>query len=914
MQQQDSTIQSYQDLSNRELLEAVSQGNSAAFATLIERHQSLVCGIAFSHLGDQSLSEDVAQDVFLSLWRKPDSVHMPDKLRGWLRKVARNRACDVARRRKFETPSDRVSAMLTDTNSPIEALSQKERSLLLQQAIGAVSKTYREVLVLYYREGDSIERVAELLGISADAVKQRLSRGRKKMQERLTPFLADNVRKTAPTATFVAMVVSSAVAEAGIAKVVAGTGRGLLRKSGALLIAGILVGLVSLVAVFLGEGAKDTETSLQAAKGQSPGQADHGNRPLLGSTSDTPAKADVADEVLRLEGLVLDDYDEPVPEIRVIAIGEQTHETISGADGSFVFEGLKETEVKLRALGNNASSRIQVVRLTPDSEPAVLVLKSGMTMTVWVRDEQGVGIVNATAGAFDRETSTDEEGQAIFLGVPPEHGQLTVSAEGFAPSSHWIEGRDGKGEFSREVTLYPGVSLSGIVVDSEGDPLAGAEVHAAGNRMVGQSTTTGQEGRFVFSSLPVGRYGVGASYARLQSSRRIVNLDKGSIDEIRLEMPAAEENLLDAKSVITGVVVDESDQPVAGAEVRLFGGGATSPSTTNSRGEFVLSKVSGPSQIRATWPGESSAYYYLRSHEEPVEAEPGDELRLQLTTPGSLRGKIVLDGGGSPSAAWVSISTFRAGASSFAPSIGALGGTFNLRQLPPGTYVLNVYGPEFESVLEEEIVISPGAESEVTITVSEGRSISGLAVNTQGVGQAGIPVLVLNGKRSKSVQLISVLGQSATLEGAESVMKFGGRVTSTDADGRFVLHGVSKEEGVVWASEAGVPGETTTIAAGSVDLQLQVLVRSGATLKGFVTQQGSPTEGTVELCDAQDDAPMFCVYEAFAASDGSYEISAIAAGTYYARFTGRDDTEPTRIAGEIRLSYGEKRSLKLRVD
>src|SRR6266704_3508786 len=84
--------------SDAELVGAARRGDKRAFVEIVARHQAKVCGIALGILGDFAASEDAGQEAFLTAWRKLHELRQPERLRAWLRQIARNAALGQLRR------------------------------------------------------------------------------------------------------------------------------------------------------------------------------------------------------------------------------------------------------------------------------------------------------------------------------------------------------------------------------------------------------------------------------------------------------------------------------------------------------------------------------------------------------------------------------------------------------------------------------------------------------------------------------------------------------------------------------------------------------------------------------------------------------------------------------------------------
>ncbi len=200
--------------SDSDLVARVLSGRPEAFAEIVARYQSLLCSLAYSATGDLSRSEDMAQDAFLTAWKQLATLREPARLRSWLCQIARNLIYDEIRRAGRE-PShaavelDELQAAPAHGPLPSEHAITKEEEAILWRSIEKIPTVYREPLVLFYREHQSVESVAAALDISEDAVKQRLSRGRRLLQEQVVSFIEGALERTSPTTAFTAAVVAS---------------------------------------------------------------------------------------------------------------------------------------------------------------------------------------------------------------------------------------------------------------------------------------------------------------------------------------------------------------------------------------------------------------------------------------------------------------------------------------------------------------------------------------------------------------------------------------------------------------------------------------------------------------------------------------------------------------------------------
>lgn len=247
------------DASDSELVTASLVGNRDAFGLIVARYQSLLCALAYSATGSLSQSEDLAQETFVAAWKELASLREPAKLRSWLCRIARNLAHDALRREGREPaheaePLDEIQESPCADPLPSDRAISREEEAILWRSIERLPEIYREPLVLYYREHQSVLNVAAALNVSEDTVKQRLSRGRRLLEQQVMAFVEAALGRTGPgkpftSAVLAALPASSASAQAAVAGVAALKG-GTTAKAAA--IGGVLGAMLAPPLGFLG--------------------------------------------------------------------------------------------------------------------------------------------------------------------------------------------------------------------------------------------------------------------------------------------------------------------------------------------------------------------------------------------------------------------------------------------------------------------------------------------------------------------------------------------------------------------------------------------------------------------------------------------------------------------------------------
>jgi len=194
-------------VSDTDLVSEALSGNRDAFGQIVSRYQNLICSVAYSATGSLATSEDLAQETFITAWKQLAGLREPEKLRAWLCGIARNLINNSLRKQSRE-PSHRAESLedIVESHSPeplpVEQTISNEEAAILWRSLEKIPEIYRESLVLFYREHQSIETVAQNLDLSEDAVKQRLSRGRKLLHEQVLAFVEGALGKTSPGKTF----------------------------------------------------------------------------------------------------------------------------------------------------------------------------------------------------------------------------------------------------------------------------------------------------------------------------------------------------------------------------------------------------------------------------------------------------------------------------------------------------------------------------------------------------------------------------------------------------------------------------------------------------------------------------------------------------------------------------------------
>jgi RNA polymerase sigma-70 factor (ECF subfamily) len=191
-------------LPNHDLILRCQAGNrpdSAAFAELMRRYQSQVERVLYHLAPDWHDRADLAQEVWIRVYRNIQRLQEPSKFRGWLSRIATNLFYDELRKRKRGASPLSLDAPRTvddgemdweiagDAPGPEEELTTREFYEQLREAIADLPEVFRTTIVLREIQGLAYEEIAEITGVSLGTVKSRIARARLRLQSQLQGYL-----------------------------------------------------------------------------------------------------------------------------------------------------------------------------------------------------------------------------------------------------------------------------------------------------------------------------------------------------------------------------------------------------------------------------------------------------------------------------------------------------------------------------------------------------------------------------------------------------------------------------------------------------------------------------------------------------------------------------------------------------
>ena len=182
-----------------EIISAVLSGNKEAYAQIVERHKAFVFTLVLRYIKSREDAEEVAQDVFLKAYRALADFKGASKLSTWLYTIVNTTCISFLRKKKLEVQSmenEKVFESIENRDSGMNAnqIEQKSKLAMVNRAIGLLSSDDAEIITLFYKGEQTLEEIAQVLGIEANAVKVRLHRARTRLKEKMQKHFAAEVK------------------------------------------------------------------------------------------------------------------------------------------------------------------------------------------------------------------------------------------------------------------------------------------------------------------------------------------------------------------------------------------------------------------------------------------------------------------------------------------------------------------------------------------------------------------------------------------------------------------------------------------------------------------------------------------------------------------------------------------------
>ena len=186
-------------LSDTEIISTVLHGNQQAYAQLVERYQNYVFTIVLRYIKSREDAEEVAQDIFIKAYRSLSDFKGASKFSTWLYTITTTTCITFLRKKRLEVHSldnEKVFEVADSQDSGMSAnqIEQKSRVNMVNHAIAMLSGDDAELITLFYKGEQTLEEIAQVLGIEANAVKVRLHRARTRLKEKMQKHFSAEVK------------------------------------------------------------------------------------------------------------------------------------------------------------------------------------------------------------------------------------------------------------------------------------------------------------------------------------------------------------------------------------------------------------------------------------------------------------------------------------------------------------------------------------------------------------------------------------------------------------------------------------------------------------------------------------------------------------------------------------------------
>jgi len=175
-------------MTDYEIIEACLDGNYDYFSELVSRYKNLVYSIILRMVVDKEEANDLAQEVFIKVYKNLDKYYPEFKFSTWIMRITTNHVIDARRKKKHQMISisiDERQDLTLGVASPEVQYIEKESAQALKEIVESLPDMYKIPIILYHQQGLSYQEIASVIEEPLSKVKNRIFRGRKILQESL---------------------------------------------------------------------------------------------------------------------------------------------------------------------------------------------------------------------------------------------------------------------------------------------------------------------------------------------------------------------------------------------------------------------------------------------------------------------------------------------------------------------------------------------------------------------------------------------------------------------------------------------------------------------------------------------------------------------------------------------------------
>ena len=186
-------------LNDNEIISQVLSGDTQAYAVLVNRYQNYVFTLAMRMVKTREDAEEVAQDIFVKAYRALADFRGASKFSTWLYTIVNTTCITFLRKKRLEVHSldnENVFEAADNQDSGFRAnqIEQKSKLAMVNQAIGLLGPDDAQVITLFYKAEQSLDEIAQVLGVETNTAKVRLHRARTRLKEKMEKHFAEELK------------------------------------------------------------------------------------------------------------------------------------------------------------------------------------------------------------------------------------------------------------------------------------------------------------------------------------------------------------------------------------------------------------------------------------------------------------------------------------------------------------------------------------------------------------------------------------------------------------------------------------------------------------------------------------------------------------------------------------------------
>ena len=186
-------------LNDSEIISKVLSGDQQAYAGLVNRYQNYVFTLSLRFTKNREDAEEVSQDIFIKAYRALADFKGNSKFSTWLYTIVNNTCITFLRKKRLQTHSldkEGVFEVADNQDSGLRAnlVEQKSRVTMVNEAIKMLNTDDAEIITLFYKGEQSLDEIAQILGLETNTAKVRLHRARSRLKEKMEKYFSEEVK------------------------------------------------------------------------------------------------------------------------------------------------------------------------------------------------------------------------------------------------------------------------------------------------------------------------------------------------------------------------------------------------------------------------------------------------------------------------------------------------------------------------------------------------------------------------------------------------------------------------------------------------------------------------------------------------------------------------------------------------